>query len=1605
MSESNVTPFWTYIPKQQKQQQDADQFANQARQFLTNRNLPESDQTPTIFDPLPLDKSEMDAIQPDLKRPPGQPPGGHGLLRTVGNVLGDTGLFAGPVDQPWDVLRPIARLQGLENRYIAKPAAETGYSILTAGPNAVGAGLPDYSHLPAILRTGLETLTAPSTWLTPGVLGQLTKVAPGLSAVLPAADSLFIGLGSKRAVASTIAGAFAFPAGTAAAQAAGLGPAGGLIGGLAATHLATAGFGPRSSQALLSAISEPGSDVEVLKDQLRWTLDPANRQAAREAQQALDAENAARVGRSDRSRKGWMTRRLNDDLQDSLILTKVRKGEALAEEELPRAQALLNNLDRLKKFQPPTKSVVSGNQRDFNSMSDEELNQLTKSSSSPLATAHNREQSAAWKSQISGLEIGGMTELGTGVRVERGGLNEYRVEIQGQRPQRFDSMGGAMRYAVSQHPQLSNATGRSADAEIARQILERRNAPETTLRRQYLSAFSDANSDSAEAQMRGAALINKIKTEAAGRGVTLPSDSEMHDFLAKRAIADENGQEYPYDAENKLLGNREIAVDPDQWATDNMQGIAMRGGPSKAGRMELEGAIDALRSLDNSTMGQRSALRNYERELASRDSGAGIPAVEPATGPVPGTKLPDMTQSEVEYVINDLHRNLEKVESGGVADSPYLSAAAAKSENAIRGAINMYTKYAQRTWGLESGSAGAARAPFVETSWMQTLLDKVKALPGWDQRIDSAGDIVADADAFHTITNRGREFAANAISSIPNKTVSDQLMDFVTKGLGLRLKDSDASAIVGARGRLHDMLQSYSAAGGDAVRATMGKAFDIDPKTDLAANVRALPGTPQGYTAPTTRHILQSPSSFNLTADQKAAVVVARKQYESMAQLAKAFNINDTLSAPWGPMARGRTQLGFPNPVEIPALKNLPDAGAAQVIEAYMQQVGSTIESKWYNRALESFGLKPNEVIQSGEASRPGQSQDILTKLNNLFRGTMATADLSFSAIQGMLGLFHSPEIWGSAFKNAFTSEGYRDLVARMAEKGTLENAVKDGVLYVGDGSIGEFMARGPFTLIPGAKQLANWSNTAFSRFGNSMRLMQYDTHLPLANTLSERRDLARWVNLMTGYSPNKPTSLETMMFFAPRFFRSQLGLLSDALSTGEAGSGQISRDLARQTLIKTMAGAALLTYGVNEMLGNKTEWSPVKRTPDGSLVSNPNFMRIRALGQDISLLGPWDTLMRTASIAATQGPIKAASYFGTSKASPVLGRVYDLIRHQTLAGDPVELGTTQGLLSAIGREVEQLAIPISAQNALQNVQSDHNIPRLLGVTALQATGLKSSDLTSSEKRDVLAKDTYGAAWSQLDPSQRAQLQTERPEIVSPKARTDYQKALATRQQIAKTVSDRQAQIDATIPPGKKWLDARSDLLKWQSGAYDQWASDNPDIATFNRTTKADNPNLQALEDYWNLFDQAHTENWDAPTIAQHVDALQSNWSPDQQAYVDRNTGVHDTPQVKAYRQDQRTILRPYFALQDQVWAQMQDKPVFSQYKSLDDYITAKTQELIDGGLDPATAIRRVQLSGPVKSVQNVANALQTRYRRAHPETDAALAKWYGYTPLRLQHR
>ena len=658
-------------------------------------------------------------------------------------------------------------------------------------------------------------------------------------------------------------------------------------------------------------------------------------------------------------------------------------------------------------------------------------------------------------------------------------------------------------------------------------------------------------------------------------------------------------------------------------------------------------------------------------------------------------------------------------------------------------------------------------------------------------------------------------------------------------------------------------------------------------------------------------------------------------------------------------------------------------------------------------RKLRAVGKAEISQLRGGTKSRYLRGIDsTINRINNEIRPAMANIDASMAGIQALFALARQPLSYLRAAHLSTTSPaGLEALYESLYKTGQLENFVSMGLKLYSRDDFGEFAVRGigrvPVVGVPFAVS-SRW----FSRWGNSLRLLMAksgtaETGLVKGvpgfrggiQSLQEGRDLMRGINLSTGYVPGNISTLETAMMFAPRWFRSQLSLVTDAFTKGGRAGGE-----ARKNLAALIATGSMFTYGMNKALDNETQLDP----------TDPNFMRIRALGQDISVFGPWDTLVKGLAVAFKDGPEQGARYMVRSKASPVMGRVYDMMAGETFRGDKLSGATTFDILTSAAKMSTQWA-PISLQATFE--RGVPTTPAEVAGAGVQFFGTKATPLTRYEKvsikRDRLSQEKYNKDWDALEPYQKQELLDADPDLNY----ESQQAAWAERANLRTYYTDQQEMLDEALEldevNAKGWRESYDDLRNREYGAFEEWERTYPDEAKRLVSRTSPDANYRALAEYYDAFRNSRT-SWgalDNEKLDIALSKLEESWTSSQAAFVERNTGIYGTPKVKEYKQDQKK-LRPYWELRDQVWAKMQEAyPKIARYSSPLEYEHAMTRKMKLEGQDPLLVQMRISKLPILVYLDRIVSTLRERYRIAHPDVDALLLKWGYTTTLKSQRK
>ena len=459
-----------------------------------------------------------------------------------------------------------------------------------------------------------------------------------------------------------------------------------------------------------------------------------------------------------------------------------------------------------------------------------------------------------------------------------------------------------------------------------------------------------------------------------------------------------------------------------------------------------------------------------------------------------------------------------------------------------------------------------------------------------------------------------------------------------------------------------------------------------------------------------------------------------------------------------------------------------------------------------------------------------------------------------------------------------------------------------------------------------GLERTVKWSNETFGRYLNYARDVLANDALEQAVAKGikgqalddEMRSAMKSVNRMTGWTNSKPTGLESIGMFAPRFFRSNVEQIVAA-----ATKGGMEGNIARAHLLKLVGIGAGLTIAVNEARGYNTDLDP----------RSNNFLRIRNLGgQDISPFGPFATLVR--GIAQTAGgqpgemtgeakghgftfgtnlpspDVMGAVQFARAKASPTLSTAWDLVTGRTFDDRPI----TPNPLS---KEFYTNTIPdVGRQQVPFSFQALVNEGPVAAATS--ALGAQGSEVTPAEKRDIargdVAREKFGKAYADLSGDQKAQVNLD--ERVAKNQREVERRRLesgtdeAKRATADKTFRDRMkvsaqfltsGQDKAGKPfSGNDYRDAYHDAVLQRLGAFsvlDKPTGDSDVNGYFDLYRQADMGNGKT--------DYAKLDQLEAAYVADHPGVMDK---------VDKAVGVQDDPTLRKFRKAQKEA-QQYYAL------------------------------------------------------------------------------------------
>lgn len=544
--------------------------------------------------------------------------------------------------------------------------------------------------------------------------------------------------------------------------------------------------------------------------------------------------------------------------------------------------------------------------------------------------------------------------------------------------------------------------------------------------------------------------------------------------------------------------------------------------------------------------------------------------------------------------------------------------------------------------------------------------------------------------------------------------------------------------------------------------------------------------------------------------------------------------------------------------------------------------------------------------------------------LNSLLRGLRATADVSFMGIQGLFGAVRDPIGYGQAVKIAYLSAADPNALgsyikqfdnAKPQQGRLASNQWAKVGLHIGGAdhefaidaanltNFGQHLTR---KAVPGTQGVKiagkgaggvnplRGANRMFGYFGDSMRLELADTILESAIKRGQPvddallRQIASSANRATGWSPNTfAGEVGQLAQFAPRFFQSQLEMVAKAFTDGTLEGAEARRMMGSLFGAAVTLAVAGNTFSPDGLPPEKV-LSPFRDPKDPTKGWNSNFLRVRFNGTDYSMLGPWDSLLR-GTIETSLGLADAIpgveaqgspTYFLRSKASPVLGAMWDLLSGENMIGDKTR--TPEYLLRSF--------LPFT----VNDIGRDTFTAEGLGRMGVGATGIKATPLSPTENLDTVARAQFGNDFWKIERSQQQQIKEEHPDLWQryvEGSRGQRQRAEAVKAELEAQQAASDAQFLSGTMTREDWITAMKSRRAEQTARMKEIYGDG-EIRSGDRV----------LDGYYRAIDDATDPetkqvNWDA------VDAWMSGQSPEDQDYIDRNTGLGGTPLVKLYRE------------------------------------------------------------------------------------------------------
>ena len=484
-------------------------------------------------------------------------------------------------------------------------------------------------------------------------------------------------------------------------------------------------------------------------------------------------------------------------------------------------------------------------------------------------------------------------------------------------------------------------------------------------------------------------------------------------------------------------------------------------------------------------------------------------------------------------------------------------------------------------------------------------------------------------------------------------------------------------------------------------------------------------------------------------------------------------------------------------------------------------------------------------------------------------------------------------------------------------------------------GNVPDEFAGGWFRKLPGGvgEKFARFNDAVFSVTVQGQKRMFDETVADLVRSGMDRRQAVATAGQHVmeiiptpnaagaGLSPRQAELLRTPVT-SLTFIQRPIQTIADTgeaffkIATGKGGAVTPRQQLAMKASMR-MAGTALgLAASTAAVEALRTGGDPVQAALDAVNPDpkNSKFLQMTVGGLRIPLGGPYRALIRAiapgeVNLDGMEDPIwvpfAGAPIYFANRVAPAARAGLSLARNEDFYGNPIMSSDfPMNILQAAGY-VGASALPITAQAPYAAARAGDGV----GTAALDMVGgflgTNVSPKTPTDQLNEIARQRYGKEFYDIEPAQRAAIKEDHGTIWQEAVRRGGQQ-----RQIGEAVRaelrDQQIADDDLLLSGQisreDWKDERDRRRIEVRARLKQIYGDAP----ISDEAAASDPMLRFTQTIQRATDAATGRvDWEL------VDALRSEFSDEENTFIDRNTGVGDTPVSRLYRE----VSREYYGI------------------------------------------------------------------------------------------